>query len=58
MTTLDVGKEDECEEVIRLAESLAPVAGIFHTATYLADKLLANQVLVLPAVSSCNAVKG
>ncbi|KAK9803549.1 hypothetical protein WJX73_007935 [Symbiochloris irregularis] len=43
VTTLDVGVPDEAEQIIQLAERMAPVGGIFHLAMYLADKLLANQ---------------
>ena len=44
VTTLDVGNLEDAEKVITLAECMAPVAGIFHLALNLADKLLANQV--------------
>ena len=44
VTTLDVGVPEEAEQIIDLAASLGPVGGIFHTALYLADKLLENQV--------------
>ena len=44
MTTLDVGVPEEAEEIIRIADSMAPVGGIFHLAMYLADKLVTNQV--------------
>ena len=44
VTTLDVGVPEEAEEIIRIADSMAPVGGIFHLAMYLADKLVTNQV--------------
>ncbi len=44
VTTLDVGVPEEAEQIVKLAESLAPVAGVFHLAMYLADKLITNQV--------------
>ena len=43
MTTLDVGVKEEAAEIIKLAKTMGPVGGIFHTALYLADKLLENQ---------------
>ena len=43
VTTLDVGVKEEAAEIIQLAETMGPVGGIFHTALYLADKLLENQ---------------
>ena len=47
VTTLDVGVPEEAAEIIKLAETMGPVGGIFHTALYLADKLLENQVRCL-----------
>lgn len=44
VSTLDVGIAEEAEALVDLAESLAPVGGIFHLALTLADKLLHNQV--------------
>ena len=44
VSTLDVGDASGAEALIDLAESLAPVGGIFHLALNLADKLLQNQV--------------
>lgn len=43
VTTLDVGVPEEAQQIVSLAESFAPVGGIFHLAMYLADKLIANQ---------------
>ena len=44
VTTLDVGVPEEAAKIVKLAESLAPVEGVFHLAMYLADKLITNQV--------------
>jgi len=43
VTTLDVGVPEEAEQIVQLAESMAPVGGVFHLAMYLADKLVTNQ---------------
>lgn len=45
VTTLDVGVPEEAEQIIKLAEDIAPVGGIFHLAMYLADKLITNQAI-------------
>ena len=54
VTTLDVGVPEEAEQIVALAESLAPVGGVFHLAMYLADKLVTNQaralISFLPAI--------
>ena len=47
VTTLDVGVPEEAEQIVKLAESLAPVAGVFHLAMYLADKLITNQASLM-----------
>lgn len=55
VTTLDVGVPEEAQKIVKLAESLAPVGGVFHLAMYLADKLITNQVrypLHLPGQSA------
>lgn len=44
VSLLDVADPDECEQVLHLAESFAPIGGIFHLAMTLNDKLLSNQV--------------
>ena len=58
MTTLDVGVPEEAAEIVKLAESLAPVGGVFHLAMYLADKLITNQVCpcasTLKKLSQCH----
>lgn len=46
VTTLDVAELDEARQIIALADSLAPVGGIFHLAMVLKDKWLANQVAI------------
>lgn len=43
VTTLDVSEIDETRQIIALAETLAPVGGVFHLAMALKDKWLANQ---------------
>lgn len=47
VTTLDVGVPEEAEQIVKLAESLAPLGGVFHLAMNLADKLITNQVCSL-----------
>lgn len=44
LSLLDVGVKDEAAELLLLANSIAPIAGIFHLAMVLKDKLMANQV--------------
>lgn len=44
VSTLDIGVPEEAEQLIKMAEAVAPVGGIFHLAMYLADKLITNQV--------------
>ena len=56
MTTLDVGVPEEAAEIIKLAETMGPVGGIFHTALYLADKLLENQVRCLLPGTICSSL--
>ena len=34
----------EAEQIVKIAEGMAPVGGIFHLAMTLTDKMLANQV--------------
>ena len=42
--TLDVVKLDEAKELIAMTEAKAPLAGIFHLALNLDDRLMAQQV--------------
>lgn len=44
VTTLDVADLDETRQIMCLADSLAPVGGVFHLAMILQDRWLANQV--------------
>ena len=44
VSTLDVSIPEEAEQIVKLAESLAPLGGIFHLAMVLTDKLIPNQV--------------
>jgi hypothetical protein len=48
VTTLDVGVPEEAEQIVELAETMAPVGGVFHLAMYLADKLITNQARYPP----------
>ena len=44
VSTLDVSSLGETQELICVAEKMAPVGGIFHLAMVLTDKWLLNQV--------------
>jgi hypothetical protein len=44
LSLLDAGLKEEAAELLLMANSIAPVAGIFHLAMVLKDKLMANQV--------------
>jgi hypothetical protein len=44
VSKLDVADPVEARQIIELADSMAPVGGIFHLAMTLTDKLLPNQV--------------
>ncbi len=48
VSKLDVADPEEAQQIIMLAESMAPVGGIFHLAMNLIDKLLPNQVQFSP----------
>eukprot|EP00884_Botryococcus_braunii_P007439 jgi/Botrbrau1/16697/Bobra.0213s0002.1 len=43
VSTLDVSNRQEAAELMKIASSMAPIAGIFHLAMNLQDKLLSNQ---------------
>ena len=47
VSKLDVGVLKEAQQLIELASGVAPLGGIFHTAAYLADRLIANQACSL-----------
>lgn len=44
VSKLDVADPAEAEQILQLAQGMAPVGGIFHLAMTLTDKLLPNQV--------------
>ena len=44
MSTLDVAELSQARELVVLANSQAPIGGVFHLAMVLKDRFLANQV--------------
>lgn len=44
VSTLDVADLDQAHALIKLADSQAPVGGIFHLAMILSDRFMTNQV--------------
>lgn len=44
VSTLDVAKLDEAHALIKLADSKAPIGGVFHLAMILSDRFMTNQV--------------
>ena len=48
VSTLDVADMGETKQIVRIAEGLAPVGGIFHLAMVLQDRWLSNQVRACP----------
>lgn len=44
VSLLDVGWRQQARQLLQFANSVAPLAGIFHLAMVLKDKLMSNQV--------------
>ena len=44
VSKLDVADPAEAQQILEVAQGMAPVGGIFHLAMTLTDKLLPNQV--------------
>ncbi len=47
VSKLDVADLGETEQIVALAEGMAPVGGIFHLAMILQDRWMSNQVTTL-----------
>lgn len=65
VSTLDVADLDQTHALIKLADSQAPVGGIFHLAMILSDRFMTNQVhtpcphlTFHPLSNHCNCVRG
>lgn len=65
VSTLDVADLDQAHALVKLADSQAPVGGIFHLAMILSDRFMTNQVhtpfplsTFHPLSTHCNCVEG